>query len=55
MFPDWITGLYHYAWFVGFGISGLAYWLLMKRNKIITECCIKIHSKIKTYNYEYFN
>ncbi|MBK9736510.1 MAG: NCS1 family nucleobase:cation symporter-1 [Saprospiraceae bacterium] len=29
-FPTWITGLYHYAWFVGFGISGLIYWLLMK-------------------------
>lgn len=30
-FPEWITGLYHYAWFVGFGISGLVYWILMKR------------------------
>ncbi len=30
-FPEWITGLYHYAWFVGFGISGLVYWMLMKK------------------------
>lgn len=30
-FPAWILGLYHYAWFVGFGISGLVYWLLMKK------------------------
>jgi len=32
-FPDWILGLYHYAWFVGFGISGLVYWLLMKKKQ----------------------
>jgi nucleobase:cation symporter-1, NCS1 family len=32
-FPDWLTQLYSYAWFVGFGVSGLVYWLLM-RNKI---------------------
>lgn len=31
VFPEWISGLYHYAWFVGFGISGVVYWLLMKR------------------------
>ncbi|MBC7884712.1 MAG: NCS1 family nucleobase:cation symporter-1 [Saprospiraceae bacterium] len=31
LFPTWITGLYHYAWFVGFGISGLIYWILMKK------------------------
>jgi NCS1 family nucleobase:cation symporter-1 len=30
VFPEWISGLYHYAWFVGFGISGLVYWILMK-------------------------
>jgi nucleobase:cation symporter-1, NCS1 family len=30
-FPEWITGLYNYAWFVGFGLSGLIYWLLMKK------------------------
>jgi len=30
-FPLWINSLYHYAWFVGFGISGLVYWILMKK------------------------
>ena len=30
VFPIWITGLYHYAWFVGFFISGVLYWLMMK-------------------------
>jgi len=33
-FPSWITGLYHYAWFVGFGLSGWIYWILMKEKKI---------------------
>ncbi len=30
-FPQWITGLYSYAWFVGFGISGFIYWIAMKK------------------------
>ena len=30
-FPGWISGLYHYAWFVGFFVSGGLYWILMKR------------------------
>ncbi len=30
-FPQWVTGLYSYAWFVGFGISGLIYWISMKK------------------------
>ncbi|HMI79221.1 MAG TPA: cytosine permease, partial [Ferruginibacter sp.] len=29
-FPGWISDLYHYAWFVGFFVSGLIYILLMK-------------------------
>ncbi len=36
MFPGWILELYHYAWFVGFGISALVYWILMKNKKITT-------------------
>jgi nucleobase:cation symporter-1, NCS1 family len=28
--PAWVSGLYNYAWFVGFFISGLSYMLLMK-------------------------
>ena len=31
VFPVWLTGLYHYACFVGFALSGLVYWLLMKK------------------------
>ncbi|MCC7400282.1 MAG: NCS1 family nucleobase:cation symporter-1 [Chitinophagaceae bacterium] len=30
-FPEWINQLYNYAWFVGFFISGLLYWILMKK------------------------
>ena len=28
--PGWITSLYSYAWFVGFGVSAVLYYLLMK-------------------------
>lgn len=28
--PAWINNLYNYAWFVGFLISGIVYWVLMK-------------------------
>jgi NCS1 family nucleobase:cation symporter-1 len=33
LFPSWILGLYNYAWFVGFALSGLIYWLLMKKKQ----------------------
>ncbi len=29
--PMWLSGLYNYAWFVGFGVSGIVYWFLMKK------------------------
>ncbi len=29
----WVTGLYHYAWFVGFFVSGIAYLLMMKKER----------------------
>lgn len=29
--PTWISNLYHYAWFVGFAVSFVVYWLLMGR------------------------
>lgn len=32
-FPAWITGLYHYAWFVGFFISGICFLLLSRTSK----------------------
>jgi NCS1 family nucleobase:cation symporter-1 len=33
VFPQWLTGLYNYAWFVGFGLSGFIYWITMKNKK----------------------
>lgn len=33
-FPVWISDLYNYAWFVGFFVSGVVYWLLMKRKRL---------------------
>jgi NCS1 family nucleobase:cation symporter-1 len=35
LFPEWITTLYNYAWFVGFGMSGMVYWMLMKNHNTI--------------------
>ncbi|HMJ48348.1 MAG TPA: NCS1 family nucleobase:cation symporter-1 [Ferruginibacter sp.] len=32
-FPGWISGLYHYAWFVGFLVSGILYYILMKQKR----------------------
>ena len=32
LFPSWIINIYHYAWFVGFGVSGIVYWLMMRNN-----------------------
>lgn len=29
--PTWINELYHYAWFVGFFVSGFVYWILTKK------------------------
>lgn len=34
-FPEWISHLYNYAWFVGFFLSGVSYWLLMKGKSTI--------------------
>jgi len=31
--PEWLTNLYHYGWFVGFFISALIYFILMKNRK----------------------
>ena len=32
LLPEWIGGLYNYAWFVGFGMSGGIYYLLSDKN-----------------------
>ena len=34
VFPEWISHLYNYAWFVGFVVSGVVYYILMQKNKI---------------------
>lgn len=28
--PHWVSGLYHYAWFVGFAVSGIVYFFLQR-------------------------
>ena len=33
--PEWISGMYNYAWFVGFAVSFFTYILLSKNNKSI--------------------
>jgi nucleobase:cation symporter-1, NCS1 family len=35
VFPVWVSELYNYAWFVGFFMSGLIYYVLMKNRKHI--------------------
>lgn len=32
--PYWITGIYNYAWFTGFIISGLSYFIIMRAYKV---------------------
>lgn len=36
-FPAWVSGLYNYAWFVGFLVSGLLYMLMMKKAAITED------------------
>jgi NCS1 family nucleobase:cation symporter-1 len=31
--PEWIAHLYNYAWFVGFAVAGIVYWVMMKNRK----------------------
>jgi NCS1 family nucleobase:cation symporter-1 len=31
--PEWVNHLYNYAWFVGFAMSGVVYYLMMAKNK----------------------
>jgi NCS1 family nucleobase:cation symporter-1 len=33
-FPEWISHLYNYAWFVGFFVSAILYVLLMRSYKV---------------------
>ena len=34
-FPAWVSGLYNYAWFVGFFVSGFVYWITMKKRSYV--------------------
>ena len=36
-FPGWISNLYHYAWFVGFLVSGILYILLMRSSRVTEQ------------------
>jgi NCS1 family nucleobase:cation symporter-1 len=40
--PAWVSGLYNYAWFVGFFVSGISYMVMMKRKTIETHNVKKI-------------
>ena len=31
-FPEWISHLYNYAWFVGFFVSGIIYYVMMRNH-----------------------
>ena len=40
--PAWVSGLYNYAWFVGFFVSGISYMVIMKRKTIETHNVKKV-------------
>ena len=33
----WVSGIYHYAWFVGFIVSGFSYFLMMERQSTVRK------------------
>ena len=35
--PTWLSGLYNYAWFIGFAVSGLLYYVLMQNKKVLVN------------------
>lgn len=45
----WLAGLYNYAWFVGFFVSGLTYLLLMQKKKIPSSTLIQITEEQTAY------
>jgi NCS1 family nucleobase:cation symporter-1 len=36
-FPYWVGHLYNYAWFVGFFVSGILYYLFMNNEKVFYQ------------------
>lgn len=47
-FPGWISDLYHYAWFVGFAVSGIIYFIFMKNYQAQPKSEIVQTSLLKT-------
>jgi len=46
VFPEWISHLYNYAWFVGFLVSGAVYLFFMRDYKVAaTEITEKMSIK----------
>lgn len=35
--PEWVGHLYHYAWFVGFFVSGFLYYFLTNKNQVLRQ------------------
>lgn len=50
VFPEWLSGLYHYAWFVGFLVSGFAYAMMMRLpiNQPVTTPDTHVIGKMQT-------
>jgi nucleobase:cation symporter-1, NCS1 family len=44
-FPAWVNGLYNYAWFVGFFVSGLSYLLMMRKKEVALTDNIKLQEE----------
>src|SRR5260221_3050327 len=45
-FPEWISNLYNYAWFVGFFVSGFVYMILMRNYKVTAPHLITLKEEI---------
>jgi nucleobase:cation symporter-1, NCS1 family len=45
-FPEWISHLYNYAWFVGFFVSGFVYMILMRSYKAATTDSLTLKEEI---------
>jgi NCS1 family nucleobase:cation symporter-1 len=44
-FPQWVSHLYNYAWFVGFFVSGISYILMMRKYRKISFNAVTVDSK----------
>jgi NCS1 family nucleobase:cation symporter-1 len=45
-FPAWISGLYHFSWFIGFLISGSVYFLMMRNDKLAAPDSITLKEEV---------